>query len=58
MTTIRAPERAAEPHVTYDKVTRTVYRTLGNPGIGYYALLITAVAMFAFGVICLLYLLR
>src|SRR2546427_5478653 len=43
---------------TYDFVTRTIARTLGNPGKGYYALLATAVALLGVGVVCLLFLLR
>src|SRR5258705_10252847 len=58
MATTTAPERATDQRVTYDSVTRTVARTLGNPGKGYYALLGTAATMFGIGVICLLYLLR
>src|SRR5205823_3933420 len=44
--------------VTYDFVTRTIARTLGNPGKGYYALLILAVALLGVGIVCLLFLLR
>src|SRR5207247_9378226 len=43
---------------TYDYVTRTIARTLGNPGRGYYALLGGAVFLLAIGIVCLLYLLR
>src|SRR5256714_14525448 len=44
--------------VSYDFVTRTIARTLGNPGKGYYALLALAVALLAIGIVCLLFLLR
>jgi len=44
--------------VTYDFVTRTIARTLGNPGKGYFALLGSAVALLAVGIGCLLMLLR
>src|SRR2546422_10394031 len=44
--------------VSYDFVTRTIARTLGNPGKGYYALLALAVALLAVGIVCLLFLLR
>src|ERR1700680_3403295 len=58
MASTAAPERASDTRVTYDRVTRTVARTLGNPGKGYYALLGSAVTLLAIGIICLLYLLR
>src|SRR5256885_14727040 len=44
--------------VTYDFVTRSIARTLGNPGKGYFALLGTAVALLGVGIVCLLFLLR
>src|ERR1044072_155525 len=44
--------------VTYDVVTRSIARTLGNPGKGYFALLTLAVALLAVGIVCLLFLLR
>src|SRR5260221_12718067 len=44
--------------VTYDFVTRTIARTLGNPGRGYFLLLGAAVALLTVGIICLLFLLR
>jgi len=44
--------------VTYDFVTRTIARTLGHPGKGYYALLMLAVALLSVGIVCLLFLLR
>jgi len=52
-------EAPAPPsRVTYDFVTRAIARTLGNPGKGYYALLGSAVALLAIGILCLLFLLR
>src|SRR5205814_4427351 len=58
--TARPVERSAmaETRVTYDFVTRTIARTLGNPGKGYFALLGSAVALLAVGIVCLLLLLR
>src|SRR6266566_6381861 len=56
-TTTRAPERTPAP-MSSDSVTRTIPRTLGNPGRGYYALLGSAVTLLAIGILCLLYLLR
>ncbi|HXQ28774.1 MAG TPA: hypothetical protein VN848_05850, partial [Gemmatimonadales bacterium] len=44
--------------LSYDDVTRTIARTLGSPGRGYYVLLACAVTMLGIGVICLLYLFR
>src|SRR2546430_14460813 len=44
--------------VTYDVVTRSIARTLGNPGKGYFALLAAAVALLGVGITCLLFLLR
>src|ERR1700694_4599581 len=48
----------AEPRLTYDSVTRTIARTLGNPSRGYFLLLGAAVALLAVGIITLIYLLR
>src|SRR5437773_11772354 len=48
----------AEPRVTYDFVTRTIARTLGNPGRGYFLLLGAAVTLLAVGIVTLLFLLR
>src|SRR5260370_7100594 len=47
-----------DTRVTYDFVTRAIARTLGTPGKGYFALLGTAVAPLAVGIVCLLFLLR
>src|SRR5947207_14422880 len=47
-----------QSRITYDVVTRTIARTLGNPGKGYFLLLGAAVALLAVGIITLLYLLR
>ncbi|HKC41158.1 MAG TPA: hypothetical protein VKC15_16575, partial [Gemmatimonadales bacterium] len=44
--------------VTYDYVTRTIARTLGNPGRGYFLLLGAAVALLGVGIVTLLFLLR
>src|SRR5205809_5602563 len=56
------PETATAPargtRVTYDFVTRSIARTLGHPGKGYFALLGSAVALLAVGIGCLLLLLR
>src|SRR6266550_2479953 len=52
------PHDRATGAVSYDDVTRTVARTLGNPGRGYYVLLGSAVTLLAIGIVCLLYLLR
>src|SRR2546427_8541953 len=49
----RAPSR-----VPCDFVTRTIARTLGTPGKGYFVLLGAAVTLLAIGIICLLFLLR
>src|ERR1700720_4699402 len=56
-TEIRAPERAAG-RLRYDRVTRVIAGTLGNPGRAYYVLLGFSVTLFVIGVLCLLYLLR
>lgn len=53
-----APAQAAAPGVTYDYVTRTIARTLGRPGRGYFLLLGAAVALLAVGIITLVLLLR
>ena len=53
-----ADTSAPRTGVTYDFVTRTIARTLGNPGKGYFALLALAVALLGVGVVCLLFLLR
>src|SRR5213594_497113 len=47
-----------QSRITYDVVTRTIARTLGNPGKGYFLLLGAAVTLLAIGIICLLFLLR
>src|SRR6266699_958886 len=57
-TTPAPPHDRASGAVSYDYVTRTVARTLGNPGRGYYVLLGSAVTLLAIGIVCLLYLLR
>src|SRR5207245_9224626 len=44
--------------LTYDYVTRTIARTLGNPTPGYFLLLGAAVALLAIGIIALLFLIR
>src|SRR6266702_3904654 len=44
--------------VTYDYVTRTIARTLGNPGRGYFLLLGAAVALLTVGIVTLLFLRR
>src|SRR5437660_1484209 len=44
--------------VTSYVVTRSIARTLGNPGKGYFALLAAAVALLGVGITCLLFLLR
>src|SRR6266699_641514 len=46
----------AEPQssrVSYDFVTRAIARTLGTPGKGYFALLVTAVALLGVAIVCL-----
>src|SRR5512141_2265419 len=48
----------ATPRVTYDYVTRTIARTLGNPGRGYFLLLGAAVALLSVGIVTLLFLVR
>src|SRR5258705_1101846 len=53
-----ADTSAPRTGVTYDFVTRSIARTLGNPGKGYFALLALAVALLAVGIVCLLFLLR
>ena len=53
-----AHDTAPATRLTYDAVTRTIARTLGNPGRGYYALLGSAVTLLGVGIVCLLYLLR
>ena len=61
MTTRHQTARPAAPPrrtLSYNDVTRTIARTLGSPGRGYYILLSIAVALLAFGVVCLLFLLR
>src|SRR5437879_13007522 len=44
--------------LTYDYVTRTIARTLGNPTRGYFLLLGAAVALLAIDIITLLFLIR
>src|SRR3989449_11428521 len=51
-------QRPSASRVTYDYVTRTIARTLGNPGRGYFLLLGAAVTLLAIGIITLLFLLR
>lgn len=60
MAVTSAPERppAPAPALTYDYVTRTIARTLGNPTRGYYLLLGGAVTLLAIGIVCLLFVLR
>ena len=48
----------APSRVTYDYVTRTIARTLGNPTRGYFLLLGAAVALLSVGIITLIYLIR
>ena len=52
------PAAASASRVTYDFVTRTIARTLGNPGKGYYLLLAAAVSLLMVGIVCLLFILR
>src|SRR5256886_17680921 len=47
-----------QSRITYDVVTRTIARTLGNPGKGYFLLLGAAATLLGIGIICLLFLLR
>src|SRR5207247_2085403 len=54
----RPRPRVMADRVTYDYVTRTIARTLGTPSRGYFALLGSAVALLAVGIITLLYLIR
>src|SRR5258707_1887508 len=49
---------ATQTRVTYDFVTLTIARTLGNPGRGYFLLLGAAVALLGVGIVPLLFLLR
>jgi len=49
---------AAPARVTYDYVTRTIARTLGDPSRGYYLLLGAAVGLLSIGIVCLLFMLR
>src|SRR6266850_904218 len=51
-------ERSAPSKLTYDYVTRTIARTLGNPTRGYFLLLGAAVALLGVGIVTLLFLIR
>ena len=57
-TTPAAPVARTAAGLTYDTVTRAIFRTLGRPGRGYYALLGGAVALLGVGIVCLMFLLR
>src|SRR5882672_3715245 len=51
-------EHSAPSKLTYDYVTRTIARTLGNPTRGYFLLLGAAVALLGVGIVTLLFLIR
>src|SRR5256712_5794089 len=53
-----AETQSPPSRLTYDYVTRTIARTLGNPTRGYFLLLGAAVALLAIGIITLLFLIR
>src|SRR5258706_2381240 len=51
-------EQTPSSKLTYDYVTRTIARTLGNPTRGYFLLLGAAVALLGVGIVTLLFLIR